>query len=117
MTTFLRNFVPCEQVDDGDYFSLINVRYRWPEPPESIEFWLDVLNVSEGELGVMLEIYRGRSLVEWTEEELIVPGRPRVETALTLYTAHLERKSYTVVAVINGFAAGKLDLDLGAPDG
>lgn len=117
MTTSVRNFVPCERVDDDAYFSLINVRFRWPEPPETIEFWLDILNFSEAELGVKLELYRGRGLVDFTEEEFVPPGFANVQAKFVLNTADLERKSYTVVAVVNGFAAGKLDLDFGANDG
>lgn len=117
MTTSLRNFVACERVDDDAYFSLIHVRYRWPEPPETIEFWLDLLNFSEAELGVKLEIFRGRSLVDFTEEEFVPPGYANVQAKFVLSTADLARKSYTVVAVVNGFTAGKLDLDFGAIDG
>jgi len=55
--------------------------------------------------------------VDFTEEEFVPPGFANVQAKFVLNTADLERKSYTVVAVVNGFAAGKLDLDFGANDG
>lgn len=112
----LRNFVCCELVEADDFFSLVNVRYKWPEPPDFMEFWLDILNPSEGEVGIKIEIYRGRTFHDTTEEELVVPGHANIQTALALSPANLERKSYTVRAVINGLVAGKLHIDFGASD-
>ena len=116
MTVFLRNFVSCERVDEDVFYTLRNVRFRWPSPPSFVDFWMDILNPAEEPVTVQLRAYRGRQLAEYSEAELIPVGLPALQVALQLPTAHLEAKSYSIHAVVNGVSCGKLGLDFGARD-
>jgi len=106
----------CESISGREVMTLHRVRKRWPSPPRQLAVYLEVLNLSEAEFDVGLELWRGRECVFHTETELILSRKRFEEIAVNLELPSLEAKTHSVVLLLNGTPTTTIALDFGFPE-
>jgi hypothetical protein len=109
------NAVLCENILGTEGYSLVNVGLRWHEPPPTLGIWIELSNLSEHPFTVSVQIWRGRELLDQSEEELVLEGKSYWQSRFLFEgTRVLERKTYSFVVLLNGVPRHTIVADFGA---
>lgn len=118
MDVTIVNAVVCDRVSDAQPYDLYRVEYRWSKPPKTLAIWVEISNPAERSFTIGLALYRGRSFVGDTSEELILEGRSTWEGHWEFATASgLQAKAYSFVVLLEGVPARTIPVDFGHPEG
>lgn len=112
------NAVACEKIRVGRRITLVDVGPRWSHPPSSLGLWIELSNPSERAFQVEVQIWRGKLMLDESPTELVLAGQAHWQAVFQWETmAEYERKTYTIVVLVDGLMSRTITVDFGAGTG